>query len=135
MDLVEINYINLQALEAGFDFAADRLCFQAATYLTPLVPHQLALGKNIGTLGAALQRLGNHLLGVSETVDGRGIDPVHAGVERSVNGGNRVIVILLAPAELPAAAAHRPGPDTERRNLHIAVAQLLQLHRRQSSSR
>src|ERR1035437_10386791 len=63
-----------------------------------------------------------------ESVNRGGIDPVHATIERSADGGNRLVAILRSPGERPSSAAHRPRPHADRGQVHIAVAKLCLLH-------
>ena len=65
---------------------------------------------------------------MAQAVDGGGIDPVHAAIERRVDGGDGFVVVLRSPGERPSAAAHRPGADADRRQFHIAVAKPFLLH-------
>src|SRR5690606_32238865 len=58
----------------------------------------------------------------------RGVDPVEAGVERGADGGDRGIVVLGPPGELPTATANGPGADADGRDHEIAVAELSLFH-------
>ena len=95
MDLIEINYIDGKAAKAVLDFTADRGGAQYFVHLTLGIPAQAALGKDVGP-GAApfLQRASDNFLGVSQTVDRGRVDPVDAQFERTMNGGDGVVVIL-----------------------------------------
>src|SRR5262249_55620332 len=78
-----------------------------------LVPEEAALGEHERTRarGEAAQQPAHHLLGVPEAVDGGGVDPVHAALERAPHGGQGGLVVLRPPAERPAASSGRPGAD------------------------
>jgi len=65
---------------------------------------------------------------MAETVDGGGVDPVDAVVEGGVDGGDGLVVILWAPGELPAAAAHGPGADSDGSEFEVAIAEPPFLH-------
>ena len=73
-----------------------------------------------------LQRASNHLFGVAEAVDGRGIDPVDAEVEGAMDGGDRFVVVLRSPGEFPIAAADGPGAEADRGELEVGVAESLE---------
>jgi hypothetical protein len=65
---------------------------------------------------------------MAEAVNRRRVNPVHSGVECGVNRGDRGVVVLMAPREKPACAAHRPGADAEWSDVNIAVSELSCLH-------
>ena len=69
-----------------------------------------------------------YFLGVAESVDGGGIDPIHTVVERGVDGADGFVVVLGSPGECPSAAAHCPGADADGGEVHIAVAKPSFLH-------
>ena len=49
---------------------------------------------------------------MAETIGGRGVDPVHAELQRPVDRVDRLLVLLWSPAELPPPPpiAHAPNP-------------------------
>src|SRR5216684_7304360 len=129
MDLVEIDHIDGEATEAVFDFFTDRISTQYFVYLTFETPAQAALGKDVRPRTVpVLQCAADDLLGVSESVDGGGVDPVNAEFERAVNGGNGVVVVLRSPSELPARAADGPGSVAYGSDVQVGVAELARLH-------
>src|SRR5262249_5154898 len=71
---------------------------------------------------------GDDLFRVAEPVDGRGVDPVDAGVHRLVDRGDGVAVLLRAPGELPARPADGPRPESDRSDEHVGVAQTSRFH-------
>ena len=85
-----------------------------------LVPAHAAFGEDVGA-GAfpCAESAGGYFLGVTEAVDGGRVDPVDAEFEGAVNSGDRIIVVLRAPTELPAAAAESPGAEAHRRDVDI----------------
>src|SRR5258708_35169049 len=110
MDLVQIDDIDGEAAEAVLDFFTDRISAQYFVHLTFETPAQAAFGTDVRPRTApVLQRAADDFLRVSQTVDGGRINPVDAEFERTVNGGNGVVVVLRSPGELPARAADRPG--------------------------
>src|ERR1700694_2674 len=129
MDLVEIDHIDGEAAEAVLDFFTDRLSTQYFVYLTLETPAQAAFGKDV-RLGSApvLQRAADDFLGVPQTVDGGRVDPINAEFERTVNGGNGVVVVLRSPGELPARAANGPGSVAHGSDVQVGIAKLACLH-------
>jgi hypothetical protein len=57
------------------------------------------------------------------SVHGRGIDPVDAEIERAMDGGDGVVVVLGAPAILPVAAADGPRAKADGRDFEIGIAE------------
>src|SRR5665213_1286918 len=73
---------------------------------------------------------------MAEPVGGCGVDPVDPVLEGAVDRGDRLLVVLGAPAELPATAADRPGAEADPGDLESGAAKLggLQLRRLHSFS-
>src|SRR6516225_7900664 len=66
---------------------------------------------------------------MAQSVDGRGVDPVDACIQRGVNRRDGFIVPLLAPGEGPVAATHRPCANTDGSDRQVRVAQTSSLHK------
>ena len=64
---------------------------------------------------------------MAQTVNGGGINPVHAQFERAMNGRDGLRVVLRAPPEFPIAA---DGPRTKAdgRDGHIRISQNIGFH-------
>ncbi len=122
MDLVEIDNVDVKAAQAVFAFLADGGGFEGGHDFALVVPGAFAFGEDVGFVGAAFESLAYDFFGVAETVDGGGIDPVEAGIESGMDGGDGIVVILIAPGEGPAGAADSPGADAEGCNFEIAVS-------------
>jgi len=60
-------------------------------------------------VGAGADGLADYFLGVTEAVDGGGVNPVDALVEGGMDGADGVGVVLRAPCEVPVAAADGPS--------------------------
>ena len=90
-----------------------------------LVPAQSALGEHERPLGGGdlLQCRAHDLFGMPEPVDGGGVDPVDAALDRMADGGDRLLVVLAAPADRPVAAADGPGAEPDRRDVHVGAAE------------
>src|SRR2546422_9406352 len=71
-----------------------------------LVPDETRLGEDVGPVVGrdVAQRAGHDLLGVAQSVYGRGIDPVDAPLDGVTDGGDRVRVVLVAPGEIGRAS-------------------------------
>src|SRR5207237_2012050 len=109
VDLVEVEHVYLEPPQAGLAFAPDRIRLEAVPDLALLVPDHAAFGEDVGATTHPFEGAGDHLLGVAESVDGCGVNPVDAVVQRFPDRGHRVVVVLAAPGELPARAADGPG--------------------------
>ena len=118
----------MQAAQARLALAADGVGLEALVDLAVLVPVALALGEDVRPVASALERPRHDFLGMAEAVHGGGVDPIDAAVERRVDGGDRLVVVLRSPGEGPAAAADRPRADADGRQLHVAVAETFLLH-------
>src|SRR5262249_36933633 len=111
VNLIQIDGLHAQPAQAGLALAADRVGFQAVTDPPGLVPDHAALAEAVRPVAHPFQRPRHALLAVAQAVDGRRVDPVDARVQRLVDGGDRVAVVLAAPGELPARAADGPRPE------------------------
>src|SRR5215471_3837537 len=67
---------------------------------------------------------------MTQTIDGRCIDPIDPQVHPVVHGVSRGLVILWSPSEHPTAASDRPSPETDSRNFKSARTEraFLDLH-------
>src|ERR1039458_4171039 len=129
VDLVKIDYVDGKAAKAILDFAADRVGDQYFLYLTVGIPAQATLGKDVWSGAApAFQRPADYFLGVPQTVDCGRVDPVDAEFERTMNSGDRFVVVLRTPGELPARAADGPGPVAHSSNVQVRIAKFARFH-------
>ena len=130
MDLVKVDGVHLESAQAVFAFLADRRLAQDGAHLALLAPHLTALREHVRPLALPLrQRPRDHLLRATQPVDGRGIDPVDAEIERGVDGSHRVVVLLAAPAELPVAATDGPGAEADGSDVEVRVTEGSFFHR------
>jgi hypothetical protein len=58
-----------------------------------------------------------------QPIDGCGIDPIHAAVQAGTNGGDGLLIILLAPSEFPLTSAYRPSSNPNRGNPQVALSE------------
>src|SRR5262245_37560757 len=112
MDLIEVDHINLQSPQTGLAFAANRIGLERFADLAILVPDAGAFAEAVGSVRAAFQRLSHDFFRMAEAIDGGGVNPVHPGIECSVNRGDRRVVVLVTPRKEPTRTAHRPCSDT-----------------------
>src|ERR1035438_9339101 len=122
VNLVEVDGVQLETAQAGFDFAADGIRLQALANFAALVPHAFALGEDERFAGAAFERASHDFFGMAQAVDRGGVDPVEPRIQRSVDGRHGFVVVLRSPGERPTAAAHGPSADADGREVHVAVA-------------
>src|SRR5581483_8210820 len=85
---------------------------------------QRGLREHVRALGKTLECTADDLLGATEAVGGGGVDPVDAVLERVVDRGDRLLVVLRSPAELPAAATDRPRAEPDAGDLKAGIAEL-----------
>ncbi len=123
MHLIEIDRVYLQAAETVFAFPANRSGAESFSDCSFFIPLQSALRENVRTRAAPfLQRARDDVFGVAQAVDGRGVNPVDAHLQRAMNCGDGIGVVLRAPGKLPAAATKGPGTKADGRNLDIGIS-------------
>src|SRR5712692_341546 len=125
MKLVQVDPVDAEPAQRRLDFFADRFRPQVALRLRKRlrwVSDLTALGEDERTLGGRdlAQRPTDDLLGMAESIDGRGVDPVDAGRDRMLDRGNRSRVVLASPAVGPTAAADGPRPEADLSDLKPA---------------
>jgi hypothetical protein len=129
MHLVEIDAIHFETDERLFEFPSQALRIadlNRERITVRRICNQPAFGEDIGPAAARdrRQRFGDNLLGVTEAVDRRRIDPIHAPIHRVADGRDRGRVVLLAPTDGPVSA-DRPGSKPDTRCVHIGQAKLV----------
>lgn len=128
MHLVEVDRVGVEAAQAGFDFGADGLLGIGVVDVAGIIPDHGALGEDERPFAFPLrQRPCHDLLGVAESVDGGGVDPIDAELECPQNGGHGLVVVLAGPAEFPGAA-HGPRAEADGGELQVGVAELSKRH-------
>src|SRR5882762_7648710 len=97
--------------------------------LTLRVPAQAAFSEHIWPrTPPTLQRPGNHFFRVTQAIHRRGVDPVDAQLEGAVDRGDRIVVILISPCELPSRAATCPRSKTHGSDAKIRISKLFGFH-------
>ena len=129
MDLVQVDDIDFKTAETVVTFNSDRFAAERIIELTFIVPDHSAFREHIRARSRPVgQCLGNNFFGMSESVNGGGIDPVYTLFKRTMNRCDRISILLVSPAKLPTAAANRPGAKTDRSNFEVRVAKFSFLH-------
>ena len=95
---------------------------QAVRRVAAGVPDEAALGEHVRPLAArnVPQRPADDFLGMAEAVDGGGVDPVEAELDRAPNRGDRVRVVLRSPSE-PPFAADGPGAQADGSECRVTI--------------
>ncbi len=124
--LVEVDGIHREATKAVFRFAANVL--QAIGDFALLIPHQAALGEDVWLVRSRLECACDDLLGMSQAIHGRGVNPVDAEFKRFMNRGDGIVIVLGSPGKLPVATADCPGTEPDGCEFHIRVTKLLFVH-------
>ena len=86
VNLIEVDDINPEALQARFAFAADACAREIVPDVVLPIPDQSALAGDDDAGAAIGDGVANDFLAVAESVYRRGIDPVDAEFEGAVNG-------------------------------------------------
>src|SRR5207253_6929763 len=121
--LVEVERVRPEPPQTGLALAADRVGLETVADPATLVPDHAALGEDVRALAHPFEGAGDHFLRMAQAIDGGGVDPVDAVVQRFADRRDGVTVVLAAPGELPAAAADGPGPETDRGNHEVRISQ------------
>ncbi len=124
VDLVQVDDVRLEPPQAIFALPLDRVFLEYVAGITVLVPDQRTLRKHVGFLSDAFQRLGHQLLGVAQPVDGGGVDPVDAQLQRALYCSHGFFVVLGSPGGAPSAAADGPTAEADGRYVHVRLAEL-----------
>ena len=128
MELEEIEPLDAEPAQRGLRLAPEAVGARDAAEvgIVPLAfPDQAALGEDVrpAACGDVGECAADHLLGVAEAIGGGGVDPVDADVERAADGGDRIGVVLRAPAGGPFGAADRPRAEAEAGDGHVGKAE------------
>ena len=131
--LVEVDPLQAEAAQAVLALLADRLGAEVVPDLAvrPAFPPAAALREHEHVLADPIgaQRPADDLLGVTETVDRRGVDPVDPELHRPPDRCNRVVVVDRSPPE-PPRPADAPGAEADHAELRAVPAEQPRPHTR-----
>jgi hypothetical protein len=124
VDLVEVDCVHPEPRKACLDLASKGVAPQALLGRPPRTLGLAALREHVRTLALAErgESAPHHLLGVPEAVLRGRVDPVDAELERVVDRGERVLVVLRAPAPVVLGPADRPRAEAGAGDLEAGVA-------------
>ena len=129
MNLVKVDYIDIEPAEAVLALAANGVSVQRAMDIPLFVPAQTALGENVRTRTGPIAQRGCHdFLRMAHSVNGRSVDPVNAQLERAMNRGDGSFVILFAPTKLPTRSTDSPRAKADWCDEQVGVTELLRFH-------
>src|SRR5437879_6466405 len=97
---------------------------------SPMVEIAAHLRGEVHLIPASLQGLAEDLLAVPPSVHVRGIEEVHAEVDRLLYCGDRLPVVRRAVRIPMGVPADRPGPESDFRDLEAGLPERPSLHRR-----
>src|SRR5689334_24684043 len=124
MELVEIDLFDTQSTQRRLALASNRVRRQNTLYVVAIlpIPDETALGKHVraAATAAPAQKSFDDFLGMTVSVDGSGIDPVDAVIERLAHRRQRRFVVLWSPL----ATSRRPGSEPDTGNVHVSGAKL-----------
>ena len=83
---------------------------QALADFAFFIPDASAFGEDVGAIGVAFEGLGYDFFGVSEAVNGSGVDPIDSSIDRGPNRADGLVVVLGTPAESPAPPPMAQAP-------------------------
>src|ERR1700722_615363 len=109
MHLVKIDDVYTQAAKAVLCLAANVL--QTVADLAFLVPDQAAFSKDEWLVRSALERSGNHLLGMPQAIYRCSVNPVDTKIQGLMDGSDRILIVLRPPGKLPAPSPDPPGSE------------------------
>src|SRR5258707_742289 len=120
--LIKTDGVDLQAAKAGFAFAANGFGSEFLPNFSLVIPDQNTLRENVRARAAPFfQGASDDFFGVAQTVHSGSVNPVDAQLQRAMNGGDGIGVVLRAPGKFPPRTTESPGAKTYGRNFEIGV--------------
>src|SRR4051812_24322718 len=126
MELVQIDALDAEPAQRRLALAAD-LAERSDRILHAVVaPNHPALGEDERTIFSAAfrQHPAHDFLGVTEPIDGSGVDPIDTALDGVIHRRNGFVVVLRSPRECPTPAANRPGAESDAGYFHVCGTKL-----------
>ena len=134
VQLVEVHMVRPQALERPLEGERDVSGIEIRAD-SPMVEIAAHLRGEVHLIPASLQGLAEDLLAVPPSVHVRGIEEVHAEVDRLLYRGDRLPVVRRAVGIPMGVPADRPGPESDFRDLEAGLPERPSLHSASERSR
>jgi hypothetical protein len=141
VDLEQVDVIGAQAAQARLELVRERIGPRVApdrellsaralgveeALAARIVPAETGLRQQERALAPPGERAADHALGVPEAVHGRGVDRVHAELERRVDRRQRALVVAAAPVP----TADRPRAEGDDGHAELRLPERSPLHAR-----
>ena len=123
VNLVQVDHVRFEALQARFAFLAYAAGLQAPVDSAVLFPVGSAFRGQKHLVPAARNSLPHDFFGMPKAVDTGCVYPVDTHVESTANGSDGLLVFLGAPAVLPVAAADGPGAEADAGELFSGISE------------
>jgi hypothetical protein len=129
VELQQVEPLTPEPAQALLAIASDRVGAEIHEVVPVVAAQRAALGEDEDVL-AARERAADDLLGVPPPVEGSRIDPVDAGVHRSVDGPHGVAFVLRSPVDPPLGRprADGRGADADARDEQVARVKAAPIH-------
>ena len=129
VELQEVEPLATEPAQALLAAAPDRLGAQVHEVVAVVAAQRAALREDEDVVAPG-ERAADDLLGVPPPVEGSRVDPVHAAVQRSVDGPHRVAVVLRPPVDPPLSRprADGRGADADPRDQQVGRAEGAPIH-------
>ena len=123
VELQQIDGVHLEVLEAALDPRGQILARVAFAASAAGSRRPALVATQIVSRGRSRRSLRHEPLAAPVAVHVRGVDEVHAGIDRRVQRPHRLLVVHLAPA-----SANRPRAEADGRDRHVRPAESPVVH-------
>src|SRR5579863_9963833 len=79
-------------------------------------------------LVSSFERARYEFFGMAQSINGGGIYPVNAQIERALDGSNRQLIVLWPPTHRPTIATDSPASIANGSDVYIGLAKLSCFH-------
>ena len=108
VDLVEVDSLNAEPLQAGLRFAADRRTLEVMRNASVFIPNETAFGEHVRPLAQIFDCPSDYCFRVAQPIDSGCVNPVQSQIKARVDGFNGVLIVLRTPGKFPFPTADRP---------------------------